>query len=291
MTFDPLIDVDHVVTDPAYLDLEYPPEHFMTHFMSQGSVVHAYMWIAQGRDPKGCVIICPQAFGGDRLESLIIPLLSSGISVMTYNPRGMWDGVHEYTSISALDDACAAVEFLHRARLLGKTTKLGHDYRIDVDRIVCLGLSGGGGTVSLAACAALDSVRGAVGIAPSNHEPFRNATPEDVAHETLNWVKEETAGRVDTVPRVLAMTDADIDRTSVIHNVPKLLSKPVLLIGADRDTATPLATCHVPIAQAFREAKAQNFTEVIMETDHLFLTKRIALARLVISWLRSECGM
>ena len=66
------------------------------------------------RRPR-CVVICPQAFGGDRLESLVIPLLSSGISVMTYHPRGMWDGVHEYTSISALDDACAAVDFLQNA--------------------------------------------------------------------------------------------------------------------------------------------------------------------------------
>lgn len=290
MSFNPMSGVDYAVTDPPFLDPEFPPEHFMTHFMSQGSVVHAFMWIAEGRERKGCVVVCPQAFGGDRLESLIIPLLSSGMSVMTYHPRGMWDGVHDYTSLSALDDACAAVDFLQNADGSRKRTKSGHSYRIDPARIVLLGLSGGGGSTSLTACAAVDSVCGAVGIAAANHERFRNATLDDLPHQRLNWVREETAGRVDTVPRMLAMTSADNDRVSVIHNVQKLVSKPVLLIGANRDVSAPIETSHVPIARAFRDAGATRFTDVIMETDHLFLTKRIALARLVISWLRSECG-
>lgn len=290
MTFDPLAGVDFTVTDPSIVDPEFPPEHFMTHFISQGSVVHAAMWIAGGRDPKGCVVISPQAFGGDRLESLIIPLLSSGISVMTFHPRGMWDGDHKYSLISSLDDMHAAVDFVRSADDAGKRTLANKAYRIDPERIAVLGLSGGGGSVGFAACAEIESVKAAIAIAPANHEQYRNISEADLPMEYLGFVKSETAGRVDSASRVLSMSEADIDRLSIPHNAARLAGKKLLLVGATNDAATPLASCHVPIAQALVDAGSSHFTEVILDTDHLFLTTRIALARIVISWLRSEAG-
>ena len=64
----------------------------------------------------------------------------------------------------------------------------------------------------------------------------------------------------------------------------------LLLIGASHDMAAPVDVCHKPFVKALEKAGAEHLTEVIMETDHLFMTKRIALARLVVAWLRSECG-
>lgn len=290
VSFDPLEEVDYAVTDPSIVDPEFPPEHFMTHFISQGSVVHASVWIAGGREPKGCVIISPQAFGGDRLESLIIPLLSSGISVMTFHPRGMWDGDHKYSLISSLDDMHAAVDFARSAADVGKRTLADKAYRIDPERIAVLGLSGGGGSVGFAACAEIESVKAAIAIAPANHEQYRNITESDLPMEFLGFVKSETAGRVDSASRVLTMSEAEIDRLSIPHNAAQLAGKKLLLIGASNDVATPLTSCHVPIAQALVNAGASHLTEVILDTDHLFLTKRIALAQTVISWLRSEGG-
>lgn len=290
VSFNPLAGVDYTVTDPSIVDPDFPPEHFMTHFISQGSVVHAAMWIAGGREPKGCVIISPQAFGGDRLESLIIPLLSSGISVMTFHPRGMWDGEHHYSLISSLDDMHAAVDFVRSAEDAGKRTFQNKAYRIDPERIAVLGLSGGGGSVSFSACAEIQSVKAAIAIAPANHEQYRNISASDLPMEHLEIVKTETAGRVDSASRVLSMSEAEIDRLSIPHNATRLARKKLLLIGATNDLSTPLASCHRPIAQALVEAGASHFTEVILDTDHLFLTKRIALARIVISWLRSEAG-
>ena len=290
MAFDTLSDVDYTVTDPPFSDPAFPTEHFMTHFMSQGTPVHAFIWLAQGAEPKGCVLISPQAFGGDRLESLILPLLNSGISVMTFQPRGMWDGHHQYSLISALDDVHAAVEFIRTVDAAGRKTRAGNGYRIDPDRIAVLGVSGGGGTVGFAACAEIEALRFGVAIAPANHELYRDFSADTVPKDLFDFMKRETAGRVDVESRLSTMTKADIDRLSIIQNVPRLLSKTLLLLGASNDLVTPLASAHVPIARAFREAGARNLTEVIMDTDHLFLSKRIALARLVISWLRAECG-
>jgi Prolyl oligopeptidase family len=290
MAFDVHEIADYVVTDPPLHDPEFPAEHLVTHFISEGTPVHALLWIAQGSKKKGCVVLSPQAFGGDRLESLIIPLLNHGISVLTFQPRGMWDGQHKYSLISQIDDLKAAVEFVRTADANGKVTKNGIGYRIDPDRIAVLGLSGAGGSVSLAACSELDCVRQAIAIAPANHELYRDMSIADIPEETFAWLKEETAGRVNVYDRLKAMTVEEIDRLSVINNIPKLLDKKLLLVGADDDDMTPLVDCHLPIAAAFRKAGAQHLTEVVFETDHLFLTKRIALARLVVRWLRTECG-
>ena len=291
MKFDPRALVD-VNDDPPYFDPDYPPEHFVTHFTSQGSVVHAFLWIAEGRRSKGCVIISTQVYGGDRLDSLVIPLLNSGISVMVYQPRGMWDEKHDYSLISALDDLNAGIEFLRTADQAGKRTMAGLPYRIDPDRIAVLGLSGGGGTVSLAACAENDAVRFAIAMSPSNHELFRDSAKAaaNAPSDVIDFVKRETAGRVDVMRRVKSYPIADLDRLSVIHNVPRLLSKKVLIVGGSRDVEAPIQQCHIPIVKAFNDAGAKDVTDVILDSDHYYLTKRTALARIVVGWLRCEAG-
>lgn len=51
--------IDSAVCDPSVLDPDFPFEQFVTHFISQGSVVHASVWIAQGQEPKGTLILTP----------------------------------------------------------------------------------------------------------------------------------------------------------------------------------------------------------------------------------------
>lgn len=283
-------DAAKYLADPTEIDPNFPAEHFVTHFVSQGEAVHALMWIAAGSEPKGCVVLSPQAFGGDRLESLIIPLLNAGISVMTFHPRGMWDKNFKYSLISSLDDVHAAIDFVRTADESGKLTLAKKSYRIDPNRIAVLGLSGGGGSVGFAACAENENLPAAIAIAPANHEQYRQIAVEDLPMEYLEFVKAETAGRVDSASRVLSMTQAEIDRLSIPHNAKRLVGKQLLLVGAKRDNATPIDTCHVPISQALHTAGVQGLSEVILDTDHLFLNKRNELALRVITWLKSEVG-
>jgi dipeptidyl aminopeptidase/acylaminoacyl peptidase len=287
--FDVRSGADYAVSDPAVLDPDFPTEQFVTYFKSEGSVVHATMWIASGAEPKPCVIVSPQIFGGDRLESLIIPLLNSGIHVCTFHPRGMWDKENEFGFISALDDIHAAVEFLRNSDVNGSLTTMGKPYRIDPKRIAVTGLSGGGGSLGLASCAENPHIHAAIAIAPGNFE--LNRGPDGIAPmlQFFDAIKARSDGRIDLERWLTRLTDADFDRISPITQAPKLVDKPVLLIGGSRDVVTPIDDCHRPIAAAIKAAGAKRFTEVILETDHGFLTKRIALARLVISWLKTEC--
>lgn len=290
MNSHPMIDVDHVTTDPSVLDTEYPPEHFVTHFRTNGDVVHASLWIAQGKQPKRMLVLAPQMYGGDRLESLIIPLVNSGTSVLTFQPRGMWDGNGQHTLVSAMEDVNSAVEFLRTADERGQRTPSGAGYRVDPSKVGVFGISGGGGGVAMAACAENDDVAFAIAMAPQNLELIRDLAwldqPENSA--SMAEVTAETAGRVDMPKMLRGMREEDFDRLSIITQAPRLARKKMLLVGAAHDASTPVEYHHVPIAKALQAAGAASLTEVILDTDHLFLTKRVALARLVVSWLRAE---
>ena len=87
-----------------------------------------------------------------------------------------------------------------------------------------------------------------------------------------------------------SMTSADLDRMSPLVQAARLVGKNVLLVGALRDTVAPLEASHKPIAKAMRDAGVKGLDEVILDSDHAFLTKRNALSRLTIEWLRQKCG-
>lgn len=284
--FDPGSVLDSAICDPSILDPDFPPEQFVTHFISEGSVVHATVWIAQGREPKGTVILSPQMFGGDRLESVIIPLMTAGINVMTFHPRGMWDNQHVYTLTGSIDDLLAAAAYVRSTVNGDIRTPQGRSWRTDTARIAVMGLSGGGGTVGIAACAEDPLIQSVIAVAPGNRSA--PLPPEIIAG--LEAVKVRTAGRVDVAGTMDAMTPAENDRMNPVLQAPRLVNKNVLLVGAMRDVVSPLEIAHRPIAQAMRDADVRGFDEVILDTDHSFLTKRIALARLIIEWLRKRGG-
>ncbi|MEJ7926284.1 alpha/beta hydrolase [Sphingobium sp. AN641] len=281
--------IDSTISDPCVLDPDFPCEQFITHFISQGSVVHATVWIAQGKEAKGTLILSPQWYGGDRLESVIIPLMTAGINVMTFHPRGMWDNQHRYTLTGAVDDLLAAADYVRSASTSEIQTSQGRAWRTDPSRIAVMGLSGGGGNVSLSACAEDPLIQSVIAVASNSMAPASPEATEQV--QAINRrARAMSAGRIDVEGVLQSMTPADYDRMRPTVRAVDLVDKNVLLVGAMRDTVAPLATSHRPIAQAMRDAGVRVFDEVILDTDHGFLTRRIALARLTIQWLRQRCG-
>lgn len=294
-----LFDLDFAVNDYPVYDPEYPLTHFPMHFISQGEPVHAFMWLAAGKEAKGCVIISPQKYGGDSYESLITPLISAGIHVMKIHPRGMWDTVPASNSLArTVADIHAAVDFLRSNGGEHTATSLGERlYWVDPDRIGLIGKSGGGGVAGMVAAAENPYLNSVVALAPPNLELYRGM-PDMINHgiggefekatlAAFQRQKELTAGRVDLLFEQASLTPADFDWASIVKRAPELVDKNILLIGASAEPDHQEFN-HKPMVEAMHSAGAKNFTDVVLESDTYFLTARIALARLIIRWYHQQ---
>ena len=76
----------------------------------------------------------------------------------------------------------------------------------------------------------------------------------------------------------------------LLTQVEALSRRRLLLIAGKRDTVVPLASDHQPLIEALKESGSKRVDELVLDTDHAFSSKRIALARAVIGWLQETCG-
>ncbi|MEC3909545.1 hypothetical protein U5A82_03370 [Sphingobium sp. CR2-8] len=279
---------DYATTDSPYLDPDYPSMHFPHIFTSQGKVVQSFMWLADGPGAKGCVVLSPQRYGGDSLDSLVPALVGAGIHVMRFNPRGMWDDNQKYSFVTALEDLFSAVDFLRQdggRHVVPPGTGIPRSFQVDPDRIAVLGKSGGGGMMGWIGGAENANLNTVITVGPGMlpERPFSAKYGK-----FFSDLKQSTAGRVDLKAELEALTSAQYDRFDMVKAASKLVDKNVLLIGHSSREYVELH--HKPLVQAMQNAGAKHFAQVILEANDYYLTARIALARSVIAWLKTECG-
>jgi pimeloyl-ACP methyl ester carboxylesterase len=67
---------------------------------------------------------------------------------------------------------------------------------------------------------------------------------------------------------------------------PRLADRSVLLVGGTRDRGTTLYMA--PLAAALKATPSVRLSEAVIDTDHNFSDRRVALARTVIAWLDGQ---
>ena len=67
----------------------------------------------------------------------------------------------------------------------------------------------------------------------------------------------------------------------------RFTQKSVLLIAASRDTVAPPELHHTPLVEALQKAGTQQLHHHILDSDHGFSDRRVALARLILDWLNT----
>jgi hypothetical protein len=275
--------LDMAFSDPPYIDAEYPFGHVSFRFMRGSEPVFGHIWVAQGAQRKGVVVIPPQTWGGDSIESAIYPLLRCGINAISFVPTGMWDRTQPtYTMNTAVDDVHALVDWI-RSRDFDRETRIGsYRNRLDPERIALFGLSGGGGNVGFAACGESDHVHHAAAVVPTNMEHRFQIEPIKESYEMV--------GRPWFAEAAIEQYSETLERLSIIRNAQRLASKTLLIVSAYPDPENAVEFNHTPIVDALRVAGAKHLTDVIMAADHSFMTKRNALAKLLIEWLRREAS-
>lgn len=251
---------------------------------SEGEAMNGIVYVAPGPGPHPVAVLLHGFPGNERNLDLGQALRRAGWTVLFFHYRGAWGSGGDFSFTHVLEDAAAAVRAARAPAFASK-------HRADPERVALVGHSMGG-FAALHTGAELPEVDCVVSIAGANLGAAGAGAAADpalaagLARAFDAWRAPLRGTTGDALVAELAASPARFD---VVVRAPALARKPVLLVAGTRDTDTPPAQHHVPLANALRAAGAARFDEWVIDADHAFSDHRIALARAVTGWLAEDC--
>ena len=271
---------DPVAEDPPDSDPRYPAALHEVLIPSDAARMLGVLLQAAGAGPHPTLALLHGFPGDERNFDLAHIVRRAGWNVLVFHYRGAWGSPGRFSFAHVLEDVAAALAFL-------RDPATAATYRADPARVVLVGHSMGGFAALVAA--ARDPAIPAVGaFAPIN----LGLLGAEVAE--LPWLEEVAAANFAALMAPLAGTTAaalvqeaatQAAAWDLRALAPALAGRPVLLVGADRDTDTPLDLHYTPLAAALAAVPAIALTTQVLDADHLFSGRRVALARLLLAWL------
>jgi pimeloyl-ACP methyl ester carboxylesterase len=272
-------ETDPAVEDPPVVDAQYPAAARLVAIPSGDARMNGVLFLAQGVGPHPNAVVLHGFPGSTKNEDLAYAIQRAGWNVLTFQYRGSWGSEGEFSWSGALDDVSAAIAFT------GSPNGAGD--RGLPDQVVVIGHSFGGWAALMTAAShpkvrAVASIAGAnIGLAGRNLRDY----PERYTALRNRMEADMLAVRGTSPDELLQDLMAHSEEWDLTRHVSALGRKSVLLIGGERDTAARLAEHHVPLVEALQQERAPQMTAIVLDADHAFSDKRIALARTVISWL------
>jgi len=177
-----------------------------------------------------------------------------------------------YTLRNSYEDLKAAIAFLRSEETAAKL-------RVDRNRIIVLGYSGGG-PISVKAASEDAGIRALVLIDPVDVRHFKDISQQEYDY----WVKwlDSLIGVHVSGKDAMAEIVRQVDFWDPISAVPSLSGKCVLAVMATRGDVADMAIKPPTFSEAMRSN--ERFSIVTLDTDHSFSDRRIALTRTVVSW-------
>jgi uncharacterized protein len=273
---------DPVTMDPVARDSAYPPQMAELALESGGERLNAILYVAAGRGAHPIVLLLHGNPGNERSLDVAQAMRRAGYSVLFFNYRGSWGSGGMFSRTHALEDVHSALRWVRSPANVVR-------FRTDSSRIALVGHSMGGWLALMAgaddpkvACiGALDARNvGAYGLL------LRRDRSADSARVTADdWLTAPGAPyRVQGGGQSLvAEMKVNAERWDVTAHARALSDRPILLVSAmfkkDQDS----------LVAALNRVGARRVTSLAWDTDHSFSDRRIALARVVVAWLRSVC--
>jgi pimeloyl-ACP methyl ester carboxylesterase len=267
---------DPAVTDPKP-DTAHPTANKQLLVPSGGVGMNALFLLASGVGPKPTLVLMHGLPGNERNFDLAQAARRAGWNVLTFTYRGAWGSPGQFSIAHALEDANAAVDYLHQPEVAAK-------YGVDTKRIVLGGHSMGGFAAAEVAAARHD-LSGLLLLDPWNvgmegksvhGDAGKRAELEsgmdDLGNSLVGATAHSLADEVERSP----------DGWDMRTLAPKLIKLPVFVVSADRGG---LAEQNAALVKSLQQAGASRLSTAHLPSDHAFSDHRIALSRAVVAWL------
>ena len=79
-----------------------------------------------------------------------------------------------------------------------------------------------------------------------------------------------------------------MDNFDTMRYATELSELDVLLVAGERDEGVPPSLHHTPLVTLLEKKNSPRLTHTILDADHSFSDKRIALAQTILNWLDSD---
>lgn len=274
MSFDP------ISQDPPY-DPEFPATSIELAIESHGATLHGVMYLASGGHPHPLILLLHGIPGHERNFDLAHILRRAGYHVAVVHYRGSWGSGGNYRLAHVLEDVEATLDYL-------KQPDFTQAHRIDPQHITLIGHSLGGWATLMSLKRGL--VRQGLAIASANFGlmgEMINDEPSIMRPMTTQLLETLVVPLQDvTAQDLVAELEAHADVWDYTQHIKALAKYRLHLIGASRDEIVPAGMYHQPFVTMLEKANPAQFTHTLMDTDHSFSDKRVALARDVLAWLQ-----
>lgn len=270
---------DPITSDPAPVDWDFPPTIATVTPDSHGDNLNGIIYISQGPGPHPTVVMLHGYPGDEKNLDLAQALRRAGWNALFFHYRGAWGSAGTFSVDHALEDVSAVLDFL-------SLPASQRDYRVDAQRIALVGHSMGA-YLALLASARLAAIRHIVAIAPVNLGHFlAGAQPEWRAGiaSSLDAMGHGAIRSADGPEQFMRMGDHPA-RYDLLERVADLDGKSLLFVAAARDQDVPPSYHCEPLVKRLQERGKADVSLAALDTDHVFSTARIALARVVVQWL------
>lgn len=268
-----------ITTDPP-ADKAYPAGLYAFALPTHGEKINAVLLTASGGGSHPTVLLLHGFPGNEQNLDLAQAMRRDGWNVLTLHYRGSWGSSGAFTFGHVLEDAAAAVAWLHAP---------SHEAarHIDSRRIVVIGHSMGGWAASFTG--ARDPSLMATGMISAADMGAFGALPRPVAMKVMDDNMGTSAGMHVLAARPEDLVD-EVFKNRKAYDFTllngALSDHPLLLVTSDDG----LADTSVTLAKSLRAAGNHNITEVHIATDHSYSDRRIALETVILRWLKTLPG-
>ncbi len=256
-------------------------------FVSAGATLHGNFFPAD--TPAPATLLLLPGFPGNPNDVLGLGalLVSQGVNVMTFSPRGMHASEGTFGFANTLADTGAALDWLEQPEVQRR-------FHVDSAKLTIGGHSFGGG-MALAYAARDPRVRRVVSIAGNDHAEFvRELQRNAVFAEGFRKSLADTAApkgpvRLDPSAGLNELAEHQ-DVYGLRENAGKLADRSILLIGGWEDTQVTVDRILLPFYRALKEAGAKDVIFRVYHDGHNFTQVRPQLASDVRAWLEGGQG-